>query len=157
MSDIEKSVNEIVEDLKKKIDDISKAGNGADEESLRRINDIKQKAISVLNQASNKVMETAKNLSDSEEVQKGIEIVKVKSKELYDNALSRINELSSSNIFEEVKQDVEEVIEEVKKDVGEIIEKEEVKEVVDTVKEKASELSEKAYSTLKDWLKPEDK
>lgn len=157
MADIEKSVNEIIDDLKNKINELSKAGEDADDSAIQKINEIKQKAIGVLNQASNKVIETAKDFSDSEEVQKGIEIVKVKSKELYDNAMSRINELSSSNKVEQVKGDVQEVIEEIKENVETFLEKEEVKEVVDTVKDKTNNIADKAINTLKEWLKPEDK
>ena len=161
MADLEKNVSEVIEDLKKKISNLANTNVEADEQAMQKINEIKQKAITVLSQASNKIVETANSISDSEEIQKGIDIVTVKSKELYENAINKINELSSSDtvkqVKEEIETDVKQTIDEVKNSVEDFFEKDEVKDVIETVKEKTDDITEKALGTLKEWLKPEDK
>lgn len=153
MADIQTSINEVVEDLKKKVEELSKAGNADDSETLQKINAIKQKAIYVLNEASNKVTQTAEEFAESEEIEQAIEIVKIKSKELYENALQKINEISKKEVVEEAK----EVAKDVKEEINNFFEKEEVKDITESVKEVGTEIADKAVSTLKEWLKPEGK
>ena len=157
MAELDKKMQDIIDDLNKKISDLSKTGKGADVETQNKINNIKKKVITVLTQASNKIIETARDFADEEEIEKGIEIVKVKSKELYDNALFKIDELMASNKAKELNEEADELVEGVKNNVEELINKEEVNNIVDDAKRISNDMAEKAKETLKGWLKPEDK
>lgn len=153
MADINNSVSQVVEDLKKKIDELNILGEDADVANLAKINDIKQKAIKVLLQVSNKIVDTAKNITDEDELNKSIEIVKVRSKELYDNAVCKINEIISAPIIEETSD----IVDDVRSDIDKFFEQEEIKNAANDVKEASEKIADKAVSALKEWLKPEGK
>lgn len=148
MADIETNVNELVEDLKNKINDINLAVNSVVGEDRTKAIEIRDKAVSVLVQASGKIVETAKTFADSEEVNKGVEIVKTKSKELYDNAMNRITEIleksnvQESDVVEEISEPLVAINEEIVKNV---------------VQEDVNSIAGKARNTLRDWLKLEGK
>lgn len=163
MADIEKKVNDVIEDLNKKIEDLTNAGDCSDEETLARVNEVKQKAISVLNLASKKVVETARDITNSQEVEEGIEVVKIKSKELYDKTMIKINEIVGVKNVQDLKEDISDVAEDVKdiavnvkNDIDEFFEKEEIKNAIKDVKDVTVDVAEKALDTLKAWLKPEE-
>lgn len=163
MADIEKKVNEIIEDLNKKIEDLTNVGDCSDAATLAKVNEVKEKAIAVLNLASKKVVDTAKDFADSDEVEKGIEIVKVKSKELYDKAMFKINDIIGENNANDIKDnlgdvadDVKEIAVNVKNDIDEFFEKEEVKNAINNAKDVTVDVAEKALDTLRAWLKPEE-
>ena len=153
MAEYGKNVDEILEDLKNKIDELTKAGEGASGEALVRINEVKAKSINVLNQVSNKVIETANNVTDIDEIDSVVEMVSNKSKQLYENALTKINEL----INPETVDDAKKLVKDVKKDINDFFEREEVKNTIESAKEATVEIADKALDTLKEWLKPEDK
>lgn len=153
MADIERNINEIVEDLRTKIDELSNAGIQASGETLTKVNDIKRKAIDVLNQASLKVKEVANSTADSQDIEKSIEIVKEKSKLLYDNALEKISEL----INPKVTIQVNETAKNIKKEINDFFEKEESKFEQEEAKIADVNIEEKAIETLKSWLKTEEK
>lgn len=153
MAEYGKNVDEILEDLKNKIDELTKAGEGASGEALARINEVKAKSINVLNQVSNKVIETANNVTDIDEIDSVVEMVSNKSKQLYENALTKINEL----INPETVDDAKKLVKDVKKDINDFFEREEVKNTIESAKEATVEIADKALDTLKEWLKPEDK
>lgn len=153
MAEYEKNVDEILEDLKNKIDELTKVGEGASGEALVRINEVKAKSINVLNQVSNKVIETANNVTDIDEIDSVVEMVSNKSKQLYENALTKINEL----INPETVDDAKKLVKDVKKDINDFFEREEVKNTIESAKEVTVEIADKALDTLKEWLKPEDK
>lgn len=153
MSDIDNKVIEIVNDLNKKIDEISLLGENADGDKLAKINDIKHKAIGVLTQASNKINDTVNSAANSEELENGIEVVKLRSKQLYEDAVNKIEKLMHEEKVEEVK----EFVEEAKSDIDEFFDKEEIKNAINSAKDVTVEVGEKAVKCLKEWLKPEDK
>lgn len=157
MVDIKKNVSDLVEDLKNKIDELNELGSDAEINDLAKINDIKQKATAVLLQVSNKITDAAKEVTDVDELEKSVEIVKVRSKELYDNAIVKINEIVNSSKVEEIKQEVKEEVKDVVDDIDAFFEKEEIKNASNTIKEATIEAVEKAVNILKDWLKPEGK
>lgn len=146
------NVDAIINDLKSKIDEISKAGEGATGDALVKINDVKAKAIDVLTQVSNKVIETTNDIADDEEIEKIVSVVTSKSKQLYDNALNKIDELTKPENVEEAKK----VVNDVKKDINDFFEREEVKNTIESAKEVTVDIAEKAIDTLKDWLKTEE-
>lgn len=153
MADIKKNIDEVVTDLKNKIDELNNIGSDADIKDLARINEIKQKAIAVLFQVSNKIIDASKNIADEVELEKCIEIVKVRSKELYDNALVKIDEIINSPKIEEIKEEINNAAD----DINAFFENEEIKNAANNVKETTLDITEKAVKTLKDWLKPEGK
>lgn len=146
------NVDAIINDLKSKIDEISKAGEGATGDALVKINDVKAKAIDVLTQVSNKVIETTNDIADDEEIEKIVSVVTSKSKQLYDNALNKIDELTKPENVEKAKK----VVNDVKKDINDFFEREEVKNTIESAKEVTVDIAEKALDTLKDWLKTEE-
>lgn len=146
------NVDAIINDLKSKIDEISKAGEGATGDALVKINDVKAKAIDVLTQVSNKVIETANDIADDEEIEKIVSVVTSKSKQLYDNALNKIDELTKPENVDKAKK----VVNDVKKDINDFFEREEVKNTIESAKEVTVDIAEKAIDTLKDWLKTEE-
>ena len=167
MTDMKKEVNEVVEDLKTKIDNITAAAEDADDESKDKVQEIRDKAIRVLTTASDKIVDTYKTFSNSEEVEKSIDIVRIKSKELYDNALKKIDEVKKSQAYNDtldyvkktanqVKDETKDFVEGTKNNIDEFLAKHEVKESIDKAKIKTVDLAEKALDTLKQWLKPED-
>lgn len=152
------SVLEVVEDLKKKIDELKATGSEVEGESLKKIDDIKQKAINVLSQASNKIIDSTNDITNPEEIEKSLEIIKVKSKELFDNAMNRINSIIGFDEIKQIKADVEKtegvVKEEVKVETDEVSEAKEDNKTIDVqVENKLDELSYEAINILKDWLK----
>lgn len=153
MADIKKNIDEVVTDLKNKIDELNNIGSDADIKDLAKINEIKQKAIAVLFQVSNKIIDASKNIADEVELEKCIEIVKVRSKELYDNALVKIDEIINSPKIEEIKEEINNAAD----DINAFFENEEIKNAANNVKETTLDITEKAVKTLKDWLKPEGK
>ena len=153
MTEYGKKVDEILEDLKNEIDELTKAGEGASGEALARITEVKAKSINVLNQVSNKVIETANNVTDIDEIDSVVEMVDKKSKQLYENASNKINEL----INPETVDDAKKLVKDVKKDINDFFEREEVKNTIESAKEATVEIADKALDTLKEWLKPEDK
>lgn len=146
------NVDAIINDLKSKIDEISKAGEGATGDALVKINDVKAKAIDVLTQVSNKVIETTNDIADDEEIEKIVSVVTSKSKQLYDNALNKIDELTKPENVDKAKK----VVNDVKKDINDFFEREEVKNTIESAKEVTVDIAEKAIDTLKDWLKTEE-
>lgn len=163
MADIEKKVNDVIEDLNKKIEDLTNVGDCSDEATLAKVNEVKQKAINVLNLASKKVADTAKDFADSQEVEKAIEVVKIKSKELYDKAMLKINNIIGDDNVNDIKvnlndaaDDVKEIAIDVKNDIDDFFEKEEVKNAINNAKDVTVDVAEKALDTLRAWLKPEE-
>lgn len=167
MADIEKDVNEVVEDLKKKIDDINHAAENSDDDVKLKVNEIKDKAIDVLTMASNKVIDITKNVTDSQEVQNGINVVKARSKQLYENALKKIAEIKESKTYKDTSDYVNKTVDQVKNEtnafitsakdsIDEFFEKQEVKDTIDKAKIKTIDIAGKALEVLKQWLKPEE-
>lgn len=160
-------VNEVVEDLKQKIDSITAVADDVDDESRAKVEEIKNRAIKVLSNASDKILDTYKNVSNSDEVEKSIKVVKDKSKELYENALIKIDEVKRSQTYSntmdyvrrtagQVKGETIDFFEGTKNNIDEFLAKPAVKDSIDKAKLKTVDVAEKALDTLKQWLKPEE-
>ena len=160
-------VNEVVEDLKQKIDSITAVADDVDDESRAKVEEIKNRAIKVLSSASDKILDTYKNVSNSDEVEKSIKVVKDKSKELYENALKKIDEVKRSQTYSntmdyvrrtagQVKGETIDFFEGTKNNIDEFLAKPAVKDSIDKAKLKTVDVAEKALDTLKQWLKPEE-
>lgn len=168
---VKESVDEVVQDLKNKVEEISVAGKDTNN---AKIEELKNKAISTLNLAIDRISNAAEEMINSEEVAKGVEFVKVKSKDLYEATLKKIEEIKNSkevndavnNVGEYVKDaskkiteavNDSEIIQNAKQTVTEFVNSKEVKEAVDKAKHGTVDLAEKALETLKGWLDTEDK
>lgn len=164
MSDIrlEEAVNGIVEELNQKIFSIKAAAETV--ANNKAVEEVVEKATVVLTNASNKVIETAKTISNPEEILKGIEIVRGKSEQLYNYAISKIEEFKNLDIKNNVEEFVRDRVDEVKdseivqdvketvQNVQEFVANSELNKTVEEMKFISNELREKTISTLKDWL-----
>ena len=162
---IEESVREVIEDLKNKIDALTQTPEAADDETARKIEAIRNKAIKAFNDASARLSALGETILNEEEATKAVETVRVRSKELYDNALSRIDALLSKkdesetaeqkNPVEEARQGLDELIGNVSEEISDFMNREDVKRAVDKTKEGVVDVAEKALEILKEWLAPE--
>ena len=177
---IEDSVRETVEDLKKKIDALTLSCEDADESIADKVDSIKDKAVRVFSDVTDKLNYVAATVSDEKELEQAIGVIKDKSKEFYDNAMSRISELKkeaapepekAEEVLEEKKEEEKEkveidVVEEVKKGIDDLIvdaregisgfmNREDVRETVDKAKAGAVDIAEKTLDILKGWLMPD--
>ena len=99
--ELESSIDATVEEMKKKIEEISAAADEevADDDIKGKITALKDKTVDVLSAAIDKLKATAKDVKDSERVKRTVEYVGVKSKELADVTIKKINELKDSEEF----------------------------------------------------------
>ena len=147
---VETSVDELVEDLKAKIDEITKIGQAFDGQEKQRANEIVEKAVAILTNASNKVVETAKKFPESPEVLKGVEIVKAKSKDLYDNALAKLEEIKKSDLVENATESIKNTVEQIQNNqtVQNVVET--ISQGAETVKQNVVEAVNTATETVKE-------
>lgn len=174
-TDLEKSVKLVVEDLKKKIDDMEEAAANAD--STKAV-EIKDKAVEVLTRVSNKFVQTANEVRNSKEFNDGVTFVLTRSKDLYDSTMKKIeevskkpevtetirkaneaigntiNEIKNSTVIEDAKKDLGTLFDSVKKNVDDFTSREDVKAKVDETKKATIEIAEKGLAIIKDWLSP---
>ena len=125
MANIQDNIAEVVQDLTKKIEDLSLVGIDETGDNLAKINEVKNKALNVLNEALRRINQLDVEDNDFDELQKAIDVVRVKSMQLYENTINKINEIIQT------KQETNEVVEN-KTDLS---------------------LNEKAINTLKDLFK----
>jgi hypothetical protein len=162
---IEESVREAIEDMKEKIGTLMQMPETANDETARKIDAVRNKAVKAFNDACTKLSALSESVFNEEETAKAVETVKVRSKELYENAISRIDALLLTNSennsgderksSEEDKHGLDELIGNVGDQIGDFINKEEVKRAIESTKEGVSEVSGKALEILKEWLAPE--
>ena len=79
---IEESVKELIEDLKEKVDALTQNAQDDDESIAEKAQAIKNKAVRVFNDASEKLKGMMEDTVNDEEVSKVIETVKARSKDL---------------------------------------------------------------------------
>ena len=168
---IEESVRELIEDLKNKVDTLTNTEDPKDEELARKVGIIRNKAIKAFNDASAKLAEMADHITNEEEAGKVIENVRNRSKEFYENALGKINELLPEKKEEEIREEsvaeeksdpvsdagksIDEIISNVGEEINNFMNREDVRRVVDKTKEGIVDVAEKALEILKGWLAPE--
>lgn len=151
MSEIDDKISSVVADLKDKIDIIANTADNAPVDVLEKINTIKHIVINVLIQASNKVSEITNECSDEREIEEGINVVRIKSKKLFDDAIIKINEIyKTSDSKPENDVDVNEDTvdyDQIKVNIDESI----PNNYVD------NNISSKAVNILRSWLNSEGK
>ena len=132
------SIEKTVEDLKKKIQDLSKEPGepkqGIDlklsEENMEKIETIKNNTINSVNETISQVKKTAAEFTNRDEVRKTVDYLKANAVKAIDTARSKINE---------------------------IVENPEVKKTLDTAGEKVKEFGEKSSKTIEGLLSEEQK
>ncbi len=128
---------QVLEDLNSKINELSSLELEVDDEANAKIDVIKEKVITVLKQASTKIEEASKNLSNPEEVEKIVVVVSEKSNKLYKNALKKINGIVKKYNASKEKIEVETVEETSSEQTA--LPLEEVSDNVETVDDNSSE------------------
>ena len=151
---MDEKIEETVQEMKAKIDEITKKSEEINDNDLAaKANQIKDRAINVLNDVTKKLSTTANDLKESDDFKKVLEFVKTKSKELSDATLKKINELKEDqrikegfdNTFNFVKEKSNKLTEGIK-------ENEKVKGVIDDVSEKGSKLIDSVKVSVDDLL-----
>lgn len=112
--EIEQKVSETVEQMKAKIDEISNEAQKVDGPNASKAKELSEKATDILKQASDKLMDVWKNITDPEEVKKALDFVSTKSKEVYDTSMKKIKEFVESDETKKVVNEAEQFI----KDAG---------------------------------------
>ena len=162
---LEESVKEVVEDLKKKIDTLTAISEGADDEIAEKVLFIRDKAITVFNDVSEKLNQMGEQLTDKDEFDQAVNTIKARSKVLYENAMDRICELKKEmrpqeevKPEEEVKeiepQEEEKPEEEIKEETVE--ETEEKTDFVEEVKKSVENIVEDAGNRINEFVNRED-
>lgn len=150
MSDISNKIDEALVDLQSKLDSLLKYAEDADSQYIVEIHDVKQKAANVLIQVTNRVKQTSEETKDEDEIQNVLDIVKLRSKELYENAIKKIDKIQSNKDGTENNEDENVVSFNTKSD--------DVKaENKNDVKFASQDITSAALYTLRSWLKPEEK
>lgn len=149
MADINNEVLQVVEDLKLKIDKLNKAQDGVGGETLIKIKEVADKAIAILSEASNKILEIAEEGAEPEEIMQGLDVIKNKSKVLFENGMDRISEIkkaSSVDKTNDTNKQIDDYFVEAQKEPQRKF-----------VSENQTELDKVVVNILREWLKPEEK
>ena len=172
-NNMEEKVEETVKEMKERIDEITKSSQGIEDSDLAsKANEIKDRAINVLNGVTKKLGASLNEVSDSEELKNVLEFVKVKSKALTEGTVAKLQELKDNEQLKKgladagnfVKQqtdkikeneNVQKVVGEVKEKTDEFFNKPEVAEKIESAKEMTLDVAEKAVKALKVWLRPD--
>lgn len=180
MENLELEINETVKEMQDKIDEINESAeelNGTP--GAEKANAIRDKAVEIITKACEKLLEMAKTVKDSDELAKGIELVKSKTKDLTEATLEKLNEIKNnpevlealeavSNKAKEIYGEVREnekvkvgvkvannIYDDVRGNVTEYMSRPDVQEKVDKAKDTTIDIAEKAVDALRNWLKPE--
>ncbi len=172
---IEESVKEVIEDLKSKVDALTEAASGSDETVAEKVEAVKNKAVKVFQDVTERLKGLSESAANEEELAKAISTIKDKSKDLYENALNKIDELrggkkegsesekdatpaeqkEDADPFTEVKKGIENIVADAKAEFDDFMHREDVKEAVDKAKVQAVDIAEKTLEILKGWLTPD--
>lgn len=135
---------ELISQLKNRIGQIETLAN---EIGTNEANEIKDKAINILNRVANKFIEVSKEVISNEEYNLGYEFTEKKSEELFAHTMNKLNSLKPK----EVKKD-DVTYSEIEKFISDLSVNKEVK-----IEEKAgdvvkTELENKAVEFLDEWF-----
>lgn len=150
--ELDARINAVIEDLRAKAADICKYATYAEEGCKDKVNEIRDKALDILNKAANKAVSAYKEVGDEEEMAKIIAVVSQKSQDLHDGAIKKIMKIMEESMTDEmsIKEEVQSV--EKKNGLDELL-KEIDKERNEEMAE--SEFSKKALEVLKGLLDAE--
>ena len=159
-------LSELINDLNEKIKALELAASGANDSVKEKAAHIKNKAVSVLNNAEDKIIELSETITDGEELESAIDLIRKKSDNLFDEAVIKINELDREETDSEGEQTQDDIVELIKDDKEEFEEYKPQKRVtaeeddipVGDREVKAepvrSEVTQKTLEVLKNWLAP---
>lgn len=105
--EMEKTINETVEQMKAKIDEIANEASKVEGEYSKRAMELSDKATEVLKQATDKLEEIWATITDPEEVKKAVDFVTVKSKEVYETSMSKIKGFMENEDVKKAANDTE--------------------------------------------------
>lgn len=147
--EMEKTINETVEQMKAKIDEITKQASKVEGEYSDKARELSDKAVDVLKQASDKLEEAWAAVTDPDEIKKAVDFVTVKSKEVYEASMKKINEFINSESVKKAADDTEKFFKDASNKAGQAL-KDAYEKAMENpdVKELADGVS-KAYSNAK--------
>lgn len=100
-NEMEKYIDETVNEMKIKIAEISKESIDDNKDTKERLEEVAQKTISVINAAILKLKELAVNVKNSDELQNSIEFVSSKTKEISEATILKLKEIKNSKIVQD--------------------------------------------------------
>lgn len=150
VKDAEQLVNETVEKMKAKIDEISNEAKKIEGDDAIKAEEIKEKAISVLNEASEKLQKTWDTITDPDELKKTVDFIGEKSKEIYETSIKSIQAFIKSEEVKKAIDDAQDFIKDAGTTIGDFakdaydkaMENPDVKEFADGVVKAANEAKE---------------
>ena len=177
--ELEASVDATVEEMKKKIEEISEAADDVQDESTKeKVAAIKDKAIEILNNSIKKLTSVAEQVKDSEQLKHTVELVGRKSKEFADATIKKINEVKESQEFKDGVNKVGDTLKDVyagakagagyvyekagqtyttvKENVNEYLNRPDVQLKIDKGKRATVDTAQKAVDALRARLYPEE-
>ena len=92
----EELVNETVEKMKEKIEEISKEAEKVEGDDALKANEIKENAVKVLNSVTEKLQKTWDTITDPDELKKTLDFIGDKSKEVYEGSIKGIDQFLKS-------------------------------------------------------------
>lgn len=135
---------ELISQLKNRIGQIETLAN---EIGTNEANEIKDKAINILNRVANKFIEVSKEVISNEEYNLGYEFTEKKSEELFAHTMNKLNSLKPK----EVKKD-DVTYSEIEKFISDLSVNKEVKIEEKTNDVVKTELENKAVEFLDEWF-----
>lgn len=151
-------IQEAITDLRNKADNIINISKEVNDPSIA---DIKNKTVDAMNMAISKISESINSLTNPDEIQDVLKVVKSKSQELYENAVKKIAEYQKENSIEENSESlaVPDLINNVLnyKYSSQYVDQDFNKNVDDNKLNDSLSFDEKIILTLKDWIEPEEK
>lgn len=155
---IQDLIQEAITDLRNKADNIINISKEVNDPSIA---DIKNKTVDAMNMAISKISESINSLTNPDEIQDVLKVVKSKSQELYENAVKKIAEYQKENSIEENSESlaVPDLINNVLnyKYSSQYVDQDFNKNVDDNKLNDSLSFDEKIILTLKDWIEPEEK
>lgn len=150
--ELEKSIEETVEEMKKKIDEITQATKSQEPKIQEKVSKIAKRSITVLNESIEKLTQMAVDIKNSEEFKNTLTFIKNKSCEVGDATVKKIKDIKDS---EEFKKGVANVSEAIKNGANfakekaidgykELEKNDNVKKVIDGAGKKLEELNKTA-------------
>ena len=151
-------IQEAITDLRNKAENIINISKDVNDPSIA---DIKNKTVDAMNMAISKITESIYSLTNLDEIQDVLKVVKNKSQELYENAVNKITEYQKENSIEENSESI--VVPDLINNVlnykysSQYVDQDFNKNVDDNKLNDSLSFNEKIILTLKDWIEPEEK
>ena len=148
--DAEQLVDETVQQMKVKIDEISNEAKKIEGDDAIKADEIKEKAVNVLNEALDKLQNTWKTITDPDELNKTIDFISEKSKDIYETSMKSIDSFVKSEEVKKAVDDAQDFIKDAGEKIGDFakdtydkaISNPDIKDVVDGVVKVANEVKE---------------